>query len=355
MLAFKQALDHVVELCKAYQKEIDKRELWYEEPYQHQYLAINKLIRFHLDERLNLEALAAGEQSAPGFPSLTPARRQYYALEEKVPPFLASGNDSYYYLQTYRIATTWLLKTFSYSTFKGDWEKSRNLITWLAAIEGKHEKHNVSGSVDNSLSDIKDLGDLSDLSNGELRALEEEVRNIQALLMDHPELEGQLTAEELQLLAMASEHLDDKQDVLQGLPKVDNRFKYEAPPAIDVLAYRCRQLTVLSDDFPDDYDANQLVSHLDVFKQDLRDSFNLHVYACSDVYHSIVKEMGAFKQVTLGQLCRMLHDGLMRFTDEKSLNSYYEGQIAASHLEVQRGMPDTIDLEILLLTAIGEF
>lgn len=354
MLTFQKAFDQLVEQCRIYQKGIDKNELWYKEPYQHRYLAINKLLRIHMDERLTVEAMVAGEQSAPGTPSLTPARRQYYQLEEEIPPFLGSGSDSYYYLQTYRIAVTWLIKVFSYSTYKGDWEKSRNLITWLLAIEGKHAQHNAAGSVDSSLDGIKNLGDLDSLSDAELRALEEEVRNIQALLQDNPDLELDLTDEELELLAAASEHLDNNQDTLKGLPKVDKDFKYEPPPAIDALVNRCRQLSILGDDFTDDHDPEQLVSHLADFKKDLKDNFDHQIQVCNDVYAAILRGLGALSQITLGKLCRVLHDAFINFIDKDLMLMGYQGDLGGSYLDIQRGLPDTIDLEVLLLTAIGE-
>lgn len=353
MLAFQETFDKLAEQCKAYQQEVDKRELWYTEPHQHRYLAINRLLRIHLDKRLTIEAMAAGEQSAPGFPSLNPARRQYYELAEKVPPFLASGSDSYYYLQTYRIATTWLLKTFSYSTYKGDWEKSRNLISWLSAIDGKQEKHDVSGSINKSLDDIRKLGDLSQLSGGDLRTLEKEVRNIQALLNDNPNMESELSNDQLELLAKASEHLEKNQDVLAGLPKIDDSFHYEEPPAIDVLAYRCRQLTVLADDFTDDYDPNLSIEDFPAFKKRLKESFNRHIQVCEDVYLSIVDQMGAYQKPSLGDLCKMLYDGFMFFTNDTYLIKRYPN-VHARHLDIERGLPDTIDLEVMLMIAIDQ-
>ncbi len=353
MSSFQKAFNALAELCRNYQKEIDKNELWYKEPYQHRYLAINKLLRIHMDERLTVEAMAAGEQTAPGMPSLTPARRQYYRLEEQVPPFLGSGNDSYYYLQSYRIAITWLLKIFSHSTYKGDWEKSRNLITWMVAIEGKHAQYNAAGSVDSSLDGIKNLGDLDALSDADLRALEEEVRNIQALLKDNPDLEIDLSEEELELLAMASDHLDKNEDTLKGLPKVDKGFKYEAPPAIDSLVNRCRQLAIMADDFVDDYDGDQLVSNLPAFKRDLKDSFNFQVQVCADAHSAILRGLGSLSQITLTKLCRILHDAFIGFTDKDLVLMGYQGYIGGSYLDIQRGLPDTIDLEVFLLTAIG--
>lgn len=353
MRVFQKKFDALAKLCRAYQKEIDKHELWYQEPYQHRYLVINKLLRIHMDKRLTVEAMVAGEQSAPGMPSLTPARRQYYRLEEQVPPFLGSGSDSYYYLQSYRIAITWLLKVFSYSTYKGDWEKSRNLITWLSAIEGKHAQHNATSSISSSFDDIRSLGDLNSLSVAKLRTLEEKVRNIQALLQDNPSLESELTDEELELLARASKHLDKNKKTLKGLPKVDNSFKYKAPPAIDALINRCRQLAIMADDFNDDHDGEKLVTHLDDFKKDLRGNFNLHTQVCSDIYSAILRKMGSLKQLTSKKLCRILHDVFIGFTDKDLVLMGYQGFLGGSYLDIQRGLPDTIDLEVSLLTAIG--
>lgn len=353
MRNFQKAFNNLVTLCRNYQKEIDKHELWYQEPYQDRYLAINKLLRIHMDKQLTIEAMAAGEQSAPGAPSLTPARRQYYRLEEKVPPFLASGSNSYYYLQSYRIAITWLIKIFSYSTYKGDWKKSRNLITWLSVIEGKHEQLDATSSISSSFEDIRELGDLDTLTTGELRILEEKVRNIQALLKDNPQLESELSEEDLELLAKASKYLEKNQKVLKKLPKVDKSFKYEAPPAIDTLVNRCRQLAVMADDFTDNRKGEQLVTHLADFKKDLRKKFNLHIRVCSDIYAAVLRELGSLSQLTSKKLCRILHDAFTGFTDKELILMGYQGHLGGSYLDIQRGLPDTIDLEVLLLTAIG--
>ena len=75
--------------CREYQKQVDDLDLHFSEPYQSIYLELNKVIIIHTEEKLNLEAMEAGEQTAPGFPNLTPARREYYELEAVVPSFLA--------------------------------------------------------------------------------------------------------------------------------------------------------------------------------------------------------------------------------------------------------------------------
>ncbi|MGH1336423.1 MAG: hypothetical protein ACRBFS_09875 [Aureispira sp.] len=352
-MSFQQHFDSLAKYCKIYHKRVDENELWYEDPFQERYLLVNKLIEVHLDSRLALEALAAGEQSAPGFPSLTPARRHFYELQEEVPSFLASGSDAYYYLQHYRIDCTYLLKTFSYSTFKGDWDKSRELIDWMGAINNKQESHNASSSLEKSLEDIKDLGDISSIQDKDLRLLEEEVRNIQTLLLDNPDLEGELSEEDLAFIRDASEHLNNNKEALKGIPEIDDSFQYEEPPALEALSYRCRQLAVLVDNFKKDFDPEQLVLDIDQFKRDLKSSFDLTIDVCADVYRDLLEEFGAYKVFTLRKLCDTMHDSFERFSDEKYLQKRYSKGVRAKHMQVHRGIPDTITMETYVMLAMG--
>lgn len=350
-MSFQQRFDSLARHCKIYQKKVDEQKLWYEYPFQDRYLMVNKLIDIHLDSRLHLEALAAGEQTAPGFPTLTPARRHFYELQEEVPPFLASGSEAYYPLQRYHIACTYLLKTFSYSTFKGDWDKSRELIDWMGAINNKQESHNASSSLEKSLDDIKSLGNLSDIKNTDLRLLEEEVRNVQALLLDNPDLEGELSEEDLLFIKNASEHLDNNKGALKGIPEIDNSFKYEEPLALDALAYRSRQLAVLADSFKKDFDLSQSTSQVDQFKRDIRSSFDLTVDVCEDLYEDLMDEFKAYKKLTLGQIRGILYKVFERASHLSYLQDRYPMGVRAKHMQVHRGMPDTIALETYFIAA----
>ncbi len=302
---------------------------------------------------MHLEALKAGEQTAPGQPSLTPARRLFYNLQEEVPPFLASGCKAYYYLQRYRIDCTHLLKTFSYSTFEGDWDKSRELISWMGAINGKQESYDASSSATQSLADIKDLGDLSNMSDGDLRALEEEVRNLQALMIDNPDLAMGLSEEDLAFINEASSHLDNNKEKLKGLPEVDNSFKYEEPPALDTLSYRTRQLAVLVYDIKEDFKTYKKEIDMDVFKRTLRDEFDLTVDACSDVYVELMNTFDAVKRMSLKELADKMHDVFERFSMPLYLEKRYPNGVRARYKQVERGIPNTITLETLFLTTLG--
>lgn len=353
-MTFHTQFDAFVRSCKQYQKKVEAQGLHFSEPYQSVYLDINKVLKIHTDQKLQLEAMAAGEQSAPGFPSLTPARREYYELEAVVPPFLASGSTAYYYLQRYKIACTYLVKTFSYSTYKGDWEKMRHLGNWLGAIYSQQQQGNDKDSLEGSFDKIKDLGNFKSLKTKDLQQLEEEVRNIQALLIQNPDLQANLTPEEAQLLQEAADYLKSQEDVLKGLPELDNDFKYDEPLVVEVVAYRCTQLTVLLDHFHERYAENTLVKELGDFKQALRDSFDLHVGICEDIYKSIIDIMASYQAISLQKLCAMLEQGLQRFTDQAFLYEVYGMTIPVNHIVASKGIPDTIELERLLMLAVGD-
>jgi len=351
---FHTQFDIFIRSCKQYQKQIDAKDLHFSEPYQSIYLAINKVLKIHTEQKLNIEAIAAGEQKAPGFPNLTPARREYYELEAEVPSFLANGGTAYYYLQRYKIACTYLVKTFSYSTYKGDWEKMRHLGNWLGAIYNQQRQSNTKESLAGSIESIKELGNFGVLETKDLQFLEEEVQNIQALLIENPDLQDNLSLEETQLLQKAVDHLSTKEDVLKGLPPLDNSFKYDEPPAIEVVAYRCKQLMVLLDNFHKNYNDDTFITKISNFKQALRDSFDLHINICEKIYNSIIDIMASFQVFSLKKLCTMLYEALQPFTDEGFLYETYGTTISVNHIEVAKGIPDTIELETLLMLAIFE-
>lgn len=352
---FNTQLNAFVRSCREYQKQVDAEGLYYQEPYQSIYLKLNKVVIIHTDKKLHLEAMAAGEQTAPGFANLTPARREYYELEAEVPSFLANGGTAYYYLQRYKIACTHLVKTFSHSTYKGDWEKMRNLGSWLGAIYNKQQQSNVKDSFEGSLEHLRELRDIQNLEPKELQELEEEVRNIQALLIENPELQENLSPEDAQLLQEAANYLSTQEELLKGLPELDDDFKYDEPPVVEVVAYRCTQLTVLLDHFYERYPKNTPVTELNDFKLALRDSFDLHVGICQDIYNSIIDEMGSFQSISIKNLCLMLYKALKRFTDEAFMYEVYGMTIPVNHIVATKGMPDTIDLEMLLMLAVGDF
>jgi hypothetical protein len=351
---FHTQLNDFIRSCKEYQKQVDAQGLHFSEPYQSIYLELNKVLIIHTDEKLKLEAMEAGEQTAPGFPTMTPARREYYELEAVVPSFLANGGTAYYHLQRYKIACTYLVKTFSYSTYKGDWEKMRHLGTWLGAIYKQQDLSNTEDSFEASFDHLRDLGNFDSLDLKELQELEEEVRNIQALLVENPELQGNLSADDAQLLQEAANYLKTKEDLLKGLPELDDDFKYEEPPLVEVIIYRCRQLTVLLDHFHERYPENPILTELSAFKQSLRDAFDLHIDICEAIYNLMVDAMGSKRSIKIRELCTVLHQALSRFTDESTIINSYGSTLYVGHTVFTNGMPDTLDLEMLLMLAIGD-
>jgi hypothetical protein len=351
---FHTQLDDFIRSCKEYQKQVDDKGLHFQEPYQSIYLDLNKVLIIHVDEKLKLEAMAAGEQTAPGFANLTPARREYYELEAEVPSFLANGGTAYYYLQRYKIACTHLVKTFSYSTYKGDWEKMRHLGNWLGAIYGEQQKGDVKDSFRKSMEHLRDLRNVEHLSTKELQELEEEVRNIQALLIENPELKEKLTPEDAELIQEVAAYLETQQDLLKGLPELDDDFKFEEPPLVEVIIYRSKQLTILLDHFHEGYPDNPYITELSAFKQSLRDSFDLNVDICESIYNLMIGAMGSKKSIRIKELCTVLFQALNRFTDESVILNSYGSTLYVNHIVFTKGIPDTLDLEMLLMLAILE-
>jgi len=352
---FNTQFDAFILACKQYQKEVDDQGLYFSEPYQSIYLELNKVLIIYTDEKLNLEAMAAGEQTAPGFANLTPARKQYYDLEAEVPSFLANGGTAYYYLQRYKIDCTHLVKTFSYSTYKEDWKKMRNLGNWLAAIYNEQQQSNATDSIESSFKHLQSVGDFRNLEPKEIQELEEEVRNIQALLLDNPDLSTSLSAENSELLQETVSYLETQKELLKGLPELDDSFQFDEPPLIEVVVYRCTQLTVLLDHFHEQYPENPIVKELSLFKQSLRDAFDLNVAICEAIYNLMVDAMGSKQSMKIKELCTILFQAMSRFTDESVLLRSYSTTLDVNHIVATKGMPDTLDLEMLLTLAIGDF
>lgn len=352
-MSFYQKINQLILQCRQYQDYVDKNELWFSEPYQSKYLAINKMLQFYEEHQLEIEALSAGEQSAPGMPSLTPARSEYYQLKKVIPPFLASGSKSYYYLQIYKIACMHLLKTFSYSTFKGDWNKVHELSAWMVAIRGQQEQHNAESSLQKSIKDIKELGSFEHLDAKGLKQLEEEILNIQTLLKQEPNLQDKLSVDDLQLYKDAVDYVELNKAVLEALPTI-NDFTFEEPSVIEVIAYLCRQLTVLIDYFPDAYPYETEVVELDKFKQVLNDHFDLSIGICYDIYDRLITALGSYQNPRISTFCQMLHKALAPFTEEQFLLNQYGQHIYADAVDIERGIPSTIDLEYYLMIAVGD-
>lgn len=350
---FQQNLQSLVNKCKEFQQKVNELKLWYTPPIQKRYVLVTHFIQAHIRNKLELEALAAGDQAAPGYDSLTPARKLFYELQIELPPFLASGSTAFYYLQRYYMDCIHLLKTFSYSDYEEDWKKQRELISWLGALQGMKESHDASGSLNKSLDDIKRLGNIATISNADLRFLEEEVRNIQAVLIDAPDLENQLTEADLLFIQQATAHLEKNKHLLKGIPELDNSFKYDEPPALGVVSDRCRQLAVLVDNFKYDFDPEHIILDMDQFKKDLRGSFDLNIDICEDVYQDIMGEFGAFKIFSLRKLCDSMHNSFVRFSDSKYLQQRYPNGVRARHTDVYTGMADNITIETYLLLAVG--
>lgn len=349
-MSFYNQLQSLLAQCHLFQKEVEEQELLFTEPYQSKYLNINKLLKTCAEKKLEIEAVAAGEQSAS---DLSPARAEYYELEELVPPFLAGEKKFYFYLQTYKIACIKLLKIFSYSSFKGDWAKMRQLQSWYSAIENEQEKQNAEASLKKSLTDLKSMGDFENLDLEGLKSLQEEVHNIQTLLTENAELESIMTAEDSELLQIATAYLKANEDRLTELPKPNTNSKQEPTPALETFALRCKQLMVLTDDFPEDCDKDAKAVELFEFQQALKDSFNLNITICNDLHAALVKSIGAHKKPAIKTLCKMLHDAIEPFADLKKLNKKYPTPPSENSLDIQRGMPDTVELEAFLNTAIG--
>lgn len=353
-MSFYQKINEIIQYCNKYQQEVEVNDLALTEPYQSNYLQINKILKVYSDKRLEVEALSAGEQSAPGMANLTPARKEYYDLEPQIPSFLASGEKHYYYLQTYKIACMHLIKTFSYSSFKGDWEKINNLSNWLVEIKGQQEQYNAKSSIQKSLENIKELGDFSALDQQNLQQLKEEVCNIQMLLAKEPELQDNLETEDVERFKQAVDFLKENEELLEEFPKLEDEFTFEEPPILEVISYRCKQLIVLVDYFHKKYASGKKVKELTDFKQELRHSFDLSINVCEDIHNAMLKAMGGHQKPRLKTLCQMLHKALEPFADEQKLFEQYDQRIFADYLEVGRGIPDTIDLETHLLTSLGQ-
>jgi len=352
-MSFYKQLTELIQMSQNFQKEVEDNELWFQEPYQSKYLNINKVLKIYEEQRIEIEGIAAGDQTVPGMDGFSSVRREYYDLEKVIPPFLAGERKLFYYLQVYKIRCKFLLKMFTYSNFRGDWDKMRNIQDWLVEIYSNQEKHDAEGSIKQSLKDIRDLGDFEKLDAAGLQVLQEEVENIHSLLAENPAVQEKLSAEDNELLQKASQYLKDNEHLLEALPPIED-FQYEEAPVLETICYRCKQLTVLLDDLPDNYDRGTEVTELYDFKQELKDSFDLNIPICADIHNAIVKAIGSHKSPSIKKLCKMIYKALEPFADDDFLAKEYGDSVSASNSDIENGIPDTIEVELLLMTAIGE-
>lgn len=343
-----------VDLCKSYNEVVDKNYLWFAKPYQTIYLDINNLGKISEKKKLTIESVAAGEQKAPGVSNMGVARAAYYKLERKVPPFLAGGKKTFYFLQIYLIECVHLLKTFSYSTFRGDWDKMRVLKKWLAEIDHQKEAHDAKASLEQSLADIKALGNLDDLTPEEIQLLEAEIKNIEALLKLDSDLENSLSLDDSELLKNASQYLQANEHLLVGLPDLDTSFEYEEPSALDTLNIRCLHLQMMLDEVSGVVAYGTIVRRIDFFEDQLKMAFELQVDVCADVFYALKKAMGSHKEPSMQYLCENLKEALEPFVDYDKLEATYGNSTFGHYLTIENGMPDEMQLEYMLYESIKD-
>ncbi len=355
-MTFNKKIDALVALCEKYQKYIDKHELWFDEPYQTKYLAIIDLLEYCEWNRADIESAAAKSKdaNAPDYIDFPACRQEYYELEKAIPPFLASDNLYYYYLQHYYIACFKLLKYFGYTTFRDDYAKIYKLKEWYFFIENAKGKQNSKESAKKSLDEIKNIDDFSKLTPKELKELQAEVYNLQTLMSSDLDLAAGLTAEELEQIRLATEFIDSREEELDELPPIDDSFVFYDNPVTEVTAYRCQQLIVQLDYFIDAYPDNPRVINLLGFQQSFIDYFDMHIPICSDIYGIIIKAIGSHKQPEIIRFCKMIIRALERFVDEKVIqkkypdaNDFYLGS------DVELGLPDTSQLLDALVLVMG--
>jgi hypothetical protein len=352
-MSFYKQLTELIQISKSFQKEVEDKELWFQEPYQSKYLNINKLLKLFEEQKIEIEGIAAAEQTTPVMDGFSSVRRAYYDLEKVVPPFLAGERKLFYYLQTYKIRCKFLLKMFTYSNFRGDWAKMRHVQDWLVEIYSNQEKYDAKGSIKQSLKDIKNLGDFEKLNTAGLQILQEEVENIHSLLAENSAIQAELSLEDNQLLQKGSQYLKDNEHLLQALPPIKD-FEYEDAPVLETICYRCKQLVVLIDDFADNFEKRTEVTKLYDFKQALKDSFDLNIPICLDIHNAIVKAIGSHKSPSIKKLCKMIYKAVEPFANDDFLTKEYGDTVAINNADIEYGIPDTIEVELLLMTAIGE-
>jgi len=350
-MLFYQELEQIIGQCKKFQAAIDEEQLWFTDPYQGKYLAVNELLTLYAQERVAIEELACKDMPTPAHVDLTTARKEYYELEKVIPPFLASDNHYYYALQHYYINCVKLLKEFSYSQFPGDFSKMRKLKEWFGFINNSQEQHDAKGSLATSMDDIKDLGKFENLDEKGIQQLQAEVHNIQTILQENPDLEQELSDEEAELLREAATFVKENEHHVKDLPSLEEKFEYEEPPALEAAAYRCKQLIVQADHFPDNYPNNPDTNHILEFKEYLKNCFDISVPICKDIHAAIIEKMGSFANPEIKRLCRMIHEALEPFTNQKHLEDVYF-PVMASGTDIQIGLPDTVQLYDLLAVTV---
>jgi hypothetical protein len=356
-MTFYKKFTQLIKSCEQYHDLVDDNELWFDEPYQAKYLSINEFLIFAEENKAAIESISAvGLKMKTGdHVDLIQSRQEYYDLEKVVPPFLAGGQLYYYYLQTYYIACLKLIKDFSYSLYPPDFAKMRQVKEWFYHIKKSQTQHDSKSSFRNSIEKLQQLGNFDQLSEEELQQLEAEVHNLQTLLSTDDALQEEMSPEEAELYRSASEFLALNSVVFDELPPLEDDFEFEEGPFIETATYRCQQLLVQVDHFPDDYKKIPKVTHLYEFKQELKNYFDMSITTCADIYLTIVQLIGSNKNLTLIKLCKIIHRAIEPFTEEKFMQKRYAGfDDGYNALDAELGLPDTVQIFDLLCLSIGE-
>lgn len=356
-MTFYKALKKLTTRCEQYIALVDQNELWFEEPFQTRYLSANELLIFVEDNQAKLESVGAEGLKMEGgeHVDLEDARQRYYAAEKVIPPFLANGPFYYYYLQTHYLTCLVLLKDFSYSLYPPDFQKIYKIKEWYYHIKKAQSQHDNKSSFRSSIEKLQKLGNFDSLSNEELQQLEAEVHNIQTLLSEDEALQEEMTPEEAELYRAASEFLALNSVVFDELPPLEDDFEFEAGPFLETVRYRCQQLIVQVDDFPDGYKKMPKVTHLYDFQQELKNCFDMSVSTCADIYFTITQLIGSKKNISVKKLCKIIHRAIEPFVEEKFMEERYAGlDDHYNALDAELGLPDTVQLYDLLRLAIGE-
>jgi hypothetical protein len=353
-MAFYRQLNNLIFQCRKMQKSIDAKGLKGKEPYKTKHSGLTQVINLYEEKKSEIEGLCANNIKVTGIDDFSRAREQYYELLKVVPAYLNKEKKIYYYLQTYKVAVTNLLITFTYSTFRGDWPKKNALANWLITILNDQEAHDAEASLKKSFEDLRELGDFEKLDRKGLQQLQEEVRNIQTLLSADEKLEAGISAEDSELFSAAAEYLSDNASLLEGLPEIDSGINFEHPPALETVANRCTQLRILVEDFREEYVRGTKVSRLYEFKESIEGLFDKNIEICSDIHKAIIKEIGSHKKPGIKKLCKMILNAIEPFTDEVALTKAYKKASFPDSSEIQKGIPDAIDFEMSLMIGIDK-
>ena len=346
---FNEHIQRIIEKANQIQLMIDKKEVWFDEPYQNLYLQIVDLIDVCEEKKADIDTISLDGLNVN--PELLSTRRLYDEYHEKIPYFLSEGGTNFFLIKSYYSVCFQLIKSFSHSSHESDRSKLSNLTQWISALDKAEKSMDAADSAEASLDFIRPLHPFETMPKDAYAQFQAEVINLQSLITTNPELETSLTGDDLGIIAEATTFLTENPHLFESLQFEEPVVEFDNESLHEVVADRCHQICIFLDEFKDEFGIFKKIKDMNHFTSSLSDSFNTSIDICNDIYSSILTEIGSHKSPTVKKLCKMVMNGLESFSDVKWLKKEYT-DLDIGYFDLEDGIPTNNQVEEIIQQSI---